>query len=217
MKYLTVFLAIVISHSAFAHQPVMDMAPRWNDGYGIQTRVEHANSETTTWIEGVYTFNPGVRMTLKIPHANRDFGNAIFAIPLKSYTNEDGLTYNWGLTPSLRLPTANGNNYDAGLSLSYSSESPSIYQLYDLFKLGSDTGFDANYGYVFSDGDGASFFTLLDVTARDTKSGQRILSGPVLVYFKENIIVRAEYKFSVHDNDTAWDGDFFSVSVGIVY
>ena len=58
-----------------AHQPVMDMAPRWEDGWGFQVRNEHRFSDellsgdsevsnpqgrerrvNTTWLEGVYTF-----------------------------------------------------------------------------------------------------------------------------------------------------------------
>ena len=70
MKYTFVVLFITLVSNAYAHQPVMDMAPRWNNGYGVQTRVEHANSETTTWLEGVYTFKPSLRMTLKVPHSN---------------------------------------------------------------------------------------------------------------------------------------------------
>ena len=57
------FLTASVSITAVAHQPIMDMAPRWNNGYGVQTRVEHANSESTTWVEGVYTFKPSVRIT----------------------------------------------------------------------------------------------------------------------------------------------------------
>jgi len=73
-----------------AHQPVMDMAPRWDDGYGFQTRYEHYGSDDlmdgdseisnplglkrfvdTIWFEGVYTFNRGIRTTFKLPHVDQ--------------------------------------------------------------------------------------------------------------------------------------------------
>ncbi len=218
MKRLTVMmLALTISQAAWAHQPVMDMAPRWNDGYGVQTRVEHANDETTTWLEGVYTFKPSVRMTLKLPFVKGELGDAIFGVPLKRYRNEGGFTSNWSLTPSVRMPTGGGNDWDAGLSLSYSSETVDVFQLYDLYALGDSTGLDINVGKVFPDGQGSSWFTLWDVSALDSASGQRVLTGPVLVYFRRNVIFRAEYKFEAHDNDRDWDGDFVSLGVGVVY
>ncbi|MFT7368260.1 MAG: hypothetical protein ACI927_001467, partial [Oceanospirillaceae bacterium] len=38
-----------------------------------------------------------------------------------------------------------------------------------------------------------------------------------VVYFKRNLILRAEYKFAAHDNDEKWDGDYFSFGIGLVY
>ena len=218
MKPLLCFIcSLVISNLALAHQPVMDMAPRWNGGYGFQTRAEHANSETTTWVEGVYTFKPAVRMTLKVPYSDGSVGDAIFAVPLKRYTNRGGFTANWGLTPSVRMPTGGGNDWDAGLSLSYSSETSSVYQFYDLYALGDQTGIDINAGLVHADGEGSSWFTLWDVSMLDSDSGQRVLTGPVLVYFKRNFILRAEYKAAAYDNDDDWSGDYFSFGIGFVY
>ena len=68
---LIVLLFGVTSTAALAHQPVVDMAPRWNGGYGFQTRVEHANSDTITWLEGVYTFKPVSYTHLTLP-TNRE-------------------------------------------------------------------------------------------------------------------------------------------------
>lgn len=210
-------LLFTLASNLYAHQPVMDMAPRWNNGYGVQTRIEHANSETTTWLEGVYTFKPSLRMTLKVPQSNGEIGDAIFAMPIKRYKNAGAFTSNWGLTPSVRMPTGGGSKWDAGLSLSYSSESRKVYQLYDLYTLGDTTGVDINFGLVHADGKGSSWFTLWDITAKDSDSGQHLLSGPVLVYFKRNLILRAEYKFSAYDDDSQWDGDYFGFGVGLVY
>jgi hypothetical protein len=73
-----------------AHQPVMDMAPRWQGGWGFQLRNEHRSSNelrrgdsavpnplgrkrqvNTTWLEGVYTFRRELRLTAKIPWVGR--------------------------------------------------------------------------------------------------------------------------------------------------
>ncbi|MGK0298343.1 MAG: hypothetical protein ACI9XC_001962 [Gammaproteobacteria bacterium] len=216
-RFLFALLAMGIGNNVVAHQPIMDMAPRWNNGYGVQTRIELANSKTTTWIEGVYTFKPSVRMTLKLPYEDEKIGDAIFAVPFKQYTNNKGFTSNWSLTPSVRVPTGGGNDWDPGLSLSYSSETVNVYQLYDLYTLGDKTGLDINVGLVHANGRGSSWFTLWDVSALDSDSGQRVLTGPVLVYFKRNIVLRAEYKFVARDNDVAWKGDYLSFSIGVVY
>jgi hypothetical protein len=37
----------LISAFVFAHQPVMDMAPRWSGGYGFQIRYESFGSDLT--------------------------------------------------------------------------------------------------------------------------------------------------------------------------
>ena len=95
-----------VTSQVTAHQPVMDMAPRWNGGYGAQTRITHANDTTPTWVEGVYTFKPALRMTLKVPYSDGKSGDAILAMPIKRYKNAGASTSNWGLTPSVRMPTA---------------------------------------------------------------------------------------------------------------
>ena len=72
--------------TGMAHQPVMDMAPRWQGGIGFQVRNEYRFSDdllsgdsdvpnplgrdrrvNTTWLEGVYTFKRELRVTAKIP------------------------------------------------------------------------------------------------------------------------------------------------------
>ncbi len=221
MRYLTTLFLLctssLLTSQAIAHQPVMDMAPRWNGGYGAQTRITHANNTTTTWVEGVYTFKPALRMTLKVPYRDGKNGDAILAMPIKRYKNAGASTSNWGLTPSVRMPTGGGNDWDAGLSLSYSSESKGYYELYDIYRLGDTTGIDINAGLSHADGKGSSWFTLWDISGRDSDSGQHLLTGPVLVYFKGNVIVRGEYKFLALDNDKQWDGDYLSIGIGMVF
>ena len=88
IRSFAIVLLLVLGAPAIgrAHQPVMDMAPRWEGGWGLQVRNEHrfsdellsADSEVsnpdgrerrvnTTWLEGVYTFSLWLRLTAKIP------------------------------------------------------------------------------------------------------------------------------------------------------
>jgi hypothetical protein len=83
-------LLIVLALPTLAHQPVMDMAPRWKGGWGFQVRQEHHSSDElrsgdsevdnllgrdksvdTTWLEGIYTFRRELRLTVKIPTVDK--------------------------------------------------------------------------------------------------------------------------------------------------
>ena len=207
---------------AFAHQPVMDMAPRWSEGYGFQLRQEHFGSDDlmqesdsinnslgaerlvdTTWLEGVYTFDRSIRVTIKIPYVdqqrgatvngsfvrqqNSGIGDVVLGLPLKRYKNQGATTQNWGLTPSIRIPTGTSSggfpisdgSWDVGLSASYSWESALIYQLYDLYywhegsgergmQTGNSWGLDINVGlHPWHDNEeNTGIFTLWDISAR---------------------------------------------------
>ena len=216
MKQLLVLLFLLVCQQTFAHQPVMDMAPRWSGGYGIQARTEHFDSETTTWIEGVYTFDRSVRATFKLPYREDGFGDLIVGLPLKKYTNAGPKTSNWSVTPSVRLPTGKEGDWDAGLSLSYSAESPSFYQLYDFYAWQDVVGLDINFGFAFP-GTQSGMFALWDVSVFSSDDGDRIQTGPAFVYFKNNIMLRAEYKALAYEHDSAWDGGYFSIGFGLVY
>lgn len=91
---------------AFAHQPVMDMAPRWNNGKGFQVRHEYRFSDklidksdktanplglsrkvNTTWLEGVYTFDRSKRVTIKIPWINQERITSVGSIATKQKTS----------------------------------------------------------------------------------------------------------------------------------
>ena len=196
----------------------MDMAPRWAQGYGIQTRVEHFDSQTTTWLEGVYTFSRSVRSTFKLPYHDGGVGDLILGVPLKRYKNVGPKTSNWCLTPSVQLPTGSGRNseWDMGLSVSYSAESPTFYQLYDLYAWKERAGLDINVGFAFP-GKGSGVFALWDISALTSDQGDRIQTGPVIVYFKKNVMIRAEYKALVYENHNNWHGGYFSVGIGLVY
>jgi hypothetical protein len=88
--YLLLALVLFASNS-YAHQPVMDMAPRWEKGYGFQIRNESYGSDKVldgdteisnfmglerfvnkTWIEGVYTFDRSKRITFKLPYIEQN-------------------------------------------------------------------------------------------------------------------------------------------------
>ena len=210
------WLSLLCSSTLLAHQPVMDMAPRWDGGYGIQTRVEHFDDTTTTWVEGIYTWDKSIRATFKLPYADGELGNLILGLPLKYYTNSGAFTSNWSITPQVQLPTARDGEWDTGLSLSYSSETPTFYQLYDLYSWGDRTGIDINAGFAFP-GDGGGMFALWDVSALSSREGDRVQTGPVFVYFKRNMMFRAEYKHLVYEHDSNWSGGFFNVGIGFVY
>jgi len=91
MKKIFILISLVVPSFLQAHQPVMDMAPRWMGGFGAQLRVAHqvedklertGNSvsnpnnlkreKTTTWYEGVYTYRRGLRFTVKVPYIDKN-------------------------------------------------------------------------------------------------------------------------------------------------
>ena len=226
---ITVGVGLAISAS-YAHQPVMDMAPRWEDGYGLQIRHEYYGSDelldgdseianplglerfvNKTWLEGVYTFDRSKRVTFKLPYVhqrrikniggigikqrNSGLGDMIIGLPFKFYTNLGANTSNYGVTPSIRIPTGetsgdfpiSDGSWDVGLSVSYNSEGfpfgtekhLKIYQLYDLFywynsegkndmREGNELGLDVNIGLhpYHDDQINAGMFVMWDVTAR---------------------------------------------------
>ena len=89
-KSLFLFSIWACSFSVLAHQPVMDMAPRWNEGFGFQVRYQNYGSDDlmdgdseisnplglrrfvdTVWLEGVYTFDRSIRATFKLPYVDQ--------------------------------------------------------------------------------------------------------------------------------------------------
>ncbi len=216
MKGLACVVLGLASAQALAHQPVLDMAPRWSEGYGLQTRVENFDSQTTVWLEGVYTWDKSIRATFKLPNQDGQFGDLILGLPLKKYTNAGARTSNWSVTPSVQVPTGAQGEWDAGLSLSYSSESPRYYQLYDLYSWGDLTGLDINVGLAFP-GKGSGKFIMWDVSLLTSDEGDRIQSGPVFVYFRKNMMFRAEYKALLYERDSDWSGGYANIGIGFVY
>ena len=260
-------LWLVAVTSVLGHQPVMDMAPRWAGGYGVQLFQVHSIADDlrhgqttlpnpnglgsrvdTTWLEGVYTFRREFRITAKVPYVDKSrqwlrngevirqtghgLGDIIIGAPIKKYVNKRGYTYNLSLTPNLRLPTGSTDDdwavgdgsWDAGLSLSYSFETPKWYYLYDLyywkngsgrnFDHGDELAFDANIGWhAWHDGDnGRGLFLMLDIAARHLKPGKNqmvdpagdtIAVGPVAMYYHEDWMLKFEYRQVVYDKAKA--------------
>ncbi len=88
-RFMLLLLSTVMTLTGvtFAHQPVMDMTPRWRGGYGIQFRYERLVRDrlvqdgdfvsnplgfrfesSILWTEGVYTFTREHRITFKMPY-----------------------------------------------------------------------------------------------------------------------------------------------------
>ena len=248
-----------------AHQPVMDMAPRWQEGWGVQVRNEHRFSDellsgksdvsnpqgrerrvNTVWLEGVYTFKREIRLTAKIPwvaqsrvsvlsgspvkQTGRGIGDSILGLQLKHYFNREASTGNFGLTPSIRVPTGSTSDaypvgdgsWDVGVSTSFSAEMVQLYQFYDLFywhntegargiDRGDEVGLDVNIGiHPYHDNrHNLGIFLMGDLSARyeargndtaGTTGGKRISLGPVLVGYWNNLMLRAEVKFPVYES-----------------
>lgn len=273
------------THAAFAHQPVMDMAPRWKGGYGFQLRLEHYGSDslragnrgidnpaerdqniTKLWLEGIYTFKRELRLSVKIPYidqrrtvirdgmtidqSGRGLGDIIIGLPLKRYSNQATATRNIAFTPSVRLPTGSTHgdwpvgdgSIDVGISLSASFEKASLYQYYDLFYWrngdgkrgiteGDELGLDINVGlHPYHDNmTNQGLFVMLDVSARHQQKGRdlagvtggkRLNIGPVLVYYRDNLMLRAEYKHPLYENLEGTQlsrGVTFTIGAGLVF
>ena len=202
--------AILLITALMAHQPVMDMAPRWSGGYGFQIRNEFSpDVSSTNWFEGVYTRSREKRITFKIPFEDgKTLRSPIIALPLKRYQNHSGYTENWGITPQLKIPIEGKGG--TGLSISYSSEDPKFYQMYDFFGWkGFDgktsIGFDGNLGWhpYHKNETNSGFFLMGDVSWRKSGNTSTIHSGPVLVGYRKNIMARVELKMPITGTEKA--------------
>jgi len=84
-KLLYLTLLPLLSAQSFADQPIMNMMPRWDGGYGFQVRSEYTHrgdllqgdriigagfSEDIhqLHLEGVYTWDKSIRLTMKLPY-----------------------------------------------------------------------------------------------------------------------------------------------------
>jgi len=173
----------------------MDMAPRWDGGYGFQVRFENDN----TWYEGVYTFDKSVRVTVKIPQN----GSAILAMPLKHYVNKKGFTSNYSVTPQVKT------NGDVGLGVGYSSESREWYTSIGLTSWSDgDVQFSSTLGkLIYRDNDSNSgLFLMGDFKATDDYT----TVGPRLMFYRDNVSASAGVAFG---ND--WPR--LEIGIGVTY
>ncbi len=283
--FLFILLGFALTNDVWAHQPVMDMAPRWEHGYGFQIRHESYGSDTLlngdsevdnsfdrdndvniTWLEGIYTLRREVRLSVKIPYVDHQrtvvqngvpvqesgegLGDIIVGVPLKRYKNDASATRNIAFTPSIRLPTGSTSgdypvgdgSTDLGVSFSASFEKADLYQYYDLFywkngdgdrgiNEGDELGLDINVGWhPYHDNlKNEGVFLMVDASLRHqdrgqnlegTTGGKRISMGPVLVYYRKGIMLRAEYKYpiyeSLYDTQVA-RGSELNVGIGFVF
>lgn len=107
--WLSLLALVLLSSAADAHQPVMDMAPRWEGGFGAQLRHEFRTSDDvldgdrdasnplgrerrvhTTWLEAVYTWQRAVRATVKIPYVDQSRVSSIAGVRTRQEGNGIG-------------------------------------------------------------------------------------------------------------------------------
>ena len=118
-------------------------------GEQVQSETEHIH---LTHIQGVYTWDKSIRLTAKVPvvlfaektvegageppvtYQDQGLGDPTIALPLKSYFNLDGRSGSWTLTPQVRIPTGQSDEYDvysrewaSGLSAGYATETTLFY------------------------------------------------------------------------------------------
>jgi len=108
-KSFFLFSIWMCSFSVSAHQPVMDMAPRWEEGYGFQVRYENFGSDDlmdgdseisnplglkryvdTLWLEGVYTFDRSIRTTFKMPYVDQRRSKNIGGVGVRQSNSGQG-------------------------------------------------------------------------------------------------------------------------------
>ncbi len=268
MNRSIIILALI--EIGWAHQPVMDMAPRWVGGWGFQFRYETLGSNKlldgensiaglshyrkTTWFEGVYTWKRSIRATFKLPYhqiknekqlidwgdpieKGSGLGDLILALPLKKYFNLKRSTGNFGITPQIRLKTGDDSDIieskgGYGLSLSYSAENFSYYQLYDLYGWSledgsSVTGVDINLGWhpIHNNDTNSGLFLMWDGTfqMKSDKDGNRdvrLFSGPIAVLYRGGIMARIDVKFPLSesvDQASLSKGTIVQTGIGFVF
>ena len=146
-------------------------------------------------------------------------------------------TSNFGLTPQIRLKTGGNTNpvtskSGYGLSVSYSTENPKFYQLYDVFGWTLDdgskmVGFDINIGWhpIHNNENNSGVFVMWDGTYRlnwdkDENSDSRLYTGPVAVYYKGNIMTRIDIKIPINEKvekASLSQGTIFQAGIGFVF
>ena len=175
---------------AYAHQPVMDMAPRWENGFGLQLRHEYYGSDelmdgdseianpfglerfvNRTWLESVYTFDRSKRVTFKLPYINQRRIKNVGGVGVKQKNSGLGDLINAGMFVMWDV-TARYNGKPSTANLTTAS------------------------------------------------GGKRIQSGPILVLYKDNIMFRGEYKYPIYENTSTISnsrGQEFNIGIRVTF
>lgn len=246
MKFAALILALTTT-SLLADQPIMNMMPRWDGGYGWQIISEHTRKRDLldgdqslgaglyedihkVHLEGVYTWDKSIRMTVKIPYivnAYRtvlDSGNNIvrqntsglgdmtLALPLKKYFNEDGYSGNWSITPQFRVPTGENRgdytlpdrSWGTGLSLGYEVESSKYFFAagFTAWEMHSDEPFEfsAHVDLGLNFLDQGQFLIETDYHYEDDGT-HYVKAGPALYWrFNDTIHARLEWKQTLSEH-----------------
>ena len=91
-----------------ADQPIMNMMPRWDGGYGFQVRAEHVHRSdlkqgkdavgrgftedlTQLHLESVYTWDRSIRFTAKLPYVAEARREVLGAVGQKVVQRDDGI------------------------------------------------------------------------------------------------------------------------------
>jgi hypothetical protein len=118
------FLFIGITSVSLADQPIMNMMPRWDGGYGVQVLAEtlhrsdlkqgkdvvaegHSEDIRQLHLQGVYTWDRSIRLTFKLPYVT----DARREVPGEGGTKTVERDSGWG-DLTLALPLKNYFNLD---------------------------------------------------------------------------------------------------------
>ena len=226
--------------TVFADQPIMNMMPRWDGGYGIQVRSESIHRGdllqgdkiagkgftediSQLHLEGVFTWDKSVRMTVKVPYVvdakreqliagkkeaqhSQGLGDITLALPLKNYFNLDGRSGSWTLAPQIRIPTkSKKDSYDvydrlwgAGLSLGFETETAVLFFSTGgyawLFEREDTNELGGHADLGWNFRDNAQVLWETDFKWEDDNS-QTLSAGPALYWrFTDTIHTRIEWK-----------------------
>lgn len=191
-----------------------------------------------------------IRNGVSVRESGSGVGDLIIGLPLKRYQNNANSTGNIAFTPSIRLPTGStrdrfavgDGSTDIGLSFSASFEKADLYQYYDLFYWangdgdkgihpGNEWGVDVNIGWhPYHDNErNTGVFLMFDLSARHQSRGQdtagitggdRLSFGPVFVWYRGGMMLRAEYKTPLYEKLKGVQlsrGNEFSIGIGFVF
>jgi len=173
--------------------------------------------------KSTYTSNFGITPAVRLPTGDSD-GN----FPISDGSWDAGISVSYAYEG---FPFKSENHFK-------------IYQLYDLFYWnnttghngmgeGDEVGLDMNIGIhpLHSDKTNSGMFLLWDISARynakpgtenltTASYGRRLHTGPIIIFYKENIMFRAEYKFPVYENVKGVAnsrGNEVNVGIGITF